>query len=87
MKLKDVIKKLESHSEFVEWKKKNNGYYLAHAFMMMDKANENMWQIGYYNPKKDKITSFILEGDNLNISPELNIFKRPGVKVKKLDVA
>jgi hypothetical protein len=54
--------------------------------MMMDKANENMWQIGYYNPKQDKVTSFILEGDNLKISPELNIFKRPGTKVAKLDV-
>jgi len=86
MKLKDIMEKIESHSEFKEWRKSHKGCYLAHAFMMMDKANENMWQIGFYNPKEDKITSFILEGDNLKISPELNIFKKPGAKVEKLDV-
>ncbi len=87
MKLKDVIEKLESDSEFQEWRKTNKDYYLAHAFMMMDKANENVWQIGYYNPKIDKVTTFIIEGGDIKISPELNIFKRPGSTVEKLDVS
>jgi hypothetical protein len=87
MKLKDVVEKLEANSEFGEWRKENRDCYLAHAFMMMDKANENVWQIGYYNPKTDKMTSFIMEGDDVKISPELNIFKRPGCDVEKLDTA
>ncbi len=87
MKLKDVIQKLEANSAFKEWRKKNKSYYLAHAFMMMDKANANMWQIGYYDKEKDKVTTFIIEGDNIKISPELNIFKRPDATVEKLDVS
>jgi len=86
MKLKDVIEKIETHSEFSEWRKGNKDSYLAHAFMMMDKANENMWQVGYYNPKTDKVTTFILEGDNLKVSGEQNIFKKPGCTVEKLDI-
>lgn len=87
MKLKDVVERLESHSEFKEWKKANKEYYLAHAFLMMDKANENMWQIGYYNKKSDKITTFLMEGDDIKISPEQNIFKKPGCTVEKLDIS
>lgn len=86
MKLRDVVEKLEAHSEFEEWRKTNENCYLAHAFMMMDKENENIWQIGYYNPKTDKITTFIIEGDDIKISPEMNIFKRPDAKVEKLDI-
>ncbi len=86
MKLKDVMEKIESHSEYKEWRKEHKDCYLAHAFMMMDKANENMWQIGFYNSKNDKVTTFVLEGDDLKISPELNVFKKPGAKVEKLDV-
>ncbi len=85
MKLDDVLANLESHQEFADWKKKNSSCYLAHAFLMMDKANENTWQVGYYNPKTDMMTTFILEGDKLQISPEMNIFKRPGCTVDALD--
>lgn len=87
MKLRDVVEKLESHSEFEEWKKTHKECYLAHAFMMMDKANENIWQIGYYNQKTDKITTFIIERDDIKISPEMNIFKKPGCNIEKLDIS
>jgi hypothetical protein len=87
MKLADVIKKLEADSEFEKWRKSNKDAYLAHAFMMMDQANANIWQIGYYHPKTDKITTFIIEGDDIKISPEMNIFKRPDAKVEHLDVS
>lgn len=87
MKLKDVIEKLEADSGFKEWREKNKQYFLAHAFMMMDKENENIWQIGYYDPKKDVVTTFIIEGDNVKISSELNVFKRPDSKVEELDIS
>ena len=87
MKLNDVVEKLEASSKFKEWRKTNNGHYLAHAFMMMDKENSNIWQIGYYDPKNDMMTTFIIEGDEIKVSPELNIFKRPGATVEKLDLS
>jgi len=87
MKLKDVIEKLEDNSEYQAWRKENPKYFLAHAFMMMDKENENIWQIGYYDAEKDVMTTFIIEGDSIKISPELNIFKKPDSKVEELDVS
>ena len=87
MKLKDIIEKLEADSEFAKWKQENPDCFLAHAFMMMDQANANVWQIGFYNPETDKITTFIIEGDDIKISPEAAIFKRPDAKVEKLDVS
>lgn len=87
MKLPDIIEKLEENSEFKKWREENQDAYLAHAFMMMDTANENIWQIGYYHPKSDTVTTFILEGDDIKISPETNIFKKPGAKVEPLDIS
>lgn len=84
MKLSDVIEKLEENSEFKEWRKQYPDAYLAHAFMMVDEENKNMWQIGYYHPDSDKVTTFIIEKEDIKISPEANIFKRPGTKVEKL---
>jgi len=86
MKLKDIMEKIAKHSEFKDWEKDNKDCFLAHAFMMMDQANANIWQIGFHNPKNDKVTTFILEGDNLKISPELDVFKKPDSKVHKLDI-
>jgi hypothetical protein len=87
MKLPDIIEKLEENSEFKKWKEEHKDTYLAHAFMMMDPANENIWQIGYYNPKTDKVTTFVIEGDDIKISPETNIFKKPNAKVEPLDIS
>ena len=30
-------------------------YYLVHAFKMLDKANQDEWQIGYYDNKNDEM--------------------------------
>ncbi|MBN2112099.1 hypothetical protein JW707_03285 [Candidatus Woesearchaeota archaeon] len=87
MKLADIVGKLEKDSEFRKWRKENKDCFLAHAFMMMDKANENIWQVGYYHPKTDTITTFIIEGDDIKICPEANIFKRPDAKVEPLDIS
>ena len=60
MQVKDKLKFLQDSKEFGEWKKKNKESYLAHVFRMLDEANINIWQFGYYN-KDDTITTFILE--------------------------
>jgi len=84
MEIKDVLKRLEGSSEFKEWKKKNKDSFLAHVFKMLDEANKNDWQIGYYN-KDDTITTFILTPRGINIAETENIFKRPEAKVKRLE--
>lgn len=87
MKLRDVIAQVEADSSYSEWRKSNKKGYIAHAFMMMDKENENIWQMGYYSPEKDKITTFIVEGEDVKKTPEMDVFKEPGSNVAKLDVS
>ncbi len=84
MEIKDVLKRLEEHKDFKEWKSKHKESFLAHVFKMLDDANRDDWQIGYYN-KDDTITSFIMTPDKIVIAETDNIFKKPGVKIKKLD--
>jgi len=86
MQVKKLMKKIESNSEFKEWKKKNKKDYLVHIFNMFDKTNKGVFQIGYYNSNKDKITSFIIEKNDIKLMPEENIFKKPKSKIKKLNI-
>ena len=75
MQLKEKLEILEKDTKFSDWKKKNEKSYLAHIFRMFDKANENIWQFGYYN-SDDTITTFILENDEVKEIPEQEIFKK-----------
>ena len=86
MELKDKLSKLEDSKIYIDWKKENPDSYLAHIFRMLDKANENMWQFGFYN-KDDTITTFIMDGEKVNEVPEQEIFKKDKHKLEALDIA
>ena len=85
MELKDKLSKLEQSKIFVDWKKDNVDSYLAHIFRMLDDANKDMWQFGYYN-KDDTITTFIMDGEKVNEVPEQEIFKKDKHKLEALDI-
>ena len=85
MQLKEKLEILEKNKTFVDWKKTNEKSYLAHIFRMFDKANENIWQFGYYN-SDDTITTFILESDEVKEIPEQEIFKKDKKKLDPLDL-
>lgn len=85
MKIRKLIKKLEDSKEFKDWKKENNASSLVHVFKMFDEANKDEWQIGFYNPD-DKIITFIIGKDSIQILPESEIFKKPDAKIFKLNI-
>ena len=84
MEIKDTLKRLEESSEFKKWKKNHKDSFLAHIFKMLDDANRDDWQIGYYN-KDDTITTFIITKDDIKIAETENIFKKPDAKIEKLE--
>lgn len=86
MQVKDVIEKLCTHPEFKEWEKGNKECYLVHVFKMLDEANENIWQVGYYDKKKDRITSFYIEHDDIKVIPEEEVYKKEKKAIKRLDM-
>ena len=75
MKIKEAVAKVEGNSEFKNWHKKNSKSYLAHIFKIVDEANENIWQIGYYN-KEGTVTTFVLEEEELKMIDAEEIFQK-----------
>ncbi len=55
-----ALSNLTNNLSFKEWHKNNPDSFLAHGFMMLDDANKDVWQIGFYKPERSKITTFIV---------------------------
>ena len=85
MQFDDAIKQLENDKSYAEWKKKNPSDFLAHGFWLNDDLNKDAWQIGYYNKKKDSITTFFVVDDDVKKSQESEVFKRPDAVIEPLD--
>jgi len=78
------LAKLTSHAIFREWHKKHQENFLAHGFMMLDDANKDVWQIGFYNPNNSKITTFIV-GKTIEHTAEQEVLES-GAAIQKLPV-
>ena len=70
MSVKDVINGVVGSKDFKE--KVNETSYLAHLFV---KKEEMQWQIGFYNPEKDKMIVFLENGSFLL---EDDVYKEEG---------
>ena len=86
MDLKPAIQKLEKSPDFMKWHKKHKGTYFSYAFKILEEMGSNDWQLGFYDSKKDKITTFMLLGDNIKIRPEEEIFKKEETKVSEVQL-
>jgi|FLOH01.1.fsa_nt_gi hypothetical protein len=85
MLLKKALEKLQENKEFKNYTNKHKESFLSHAFTMVDKV-QGSWQIGYCNPKTDKVIVFEIDKE-IDVKPEEDIFKKPGQKVKPLDLS
>ena len=79
----EAVNKLEKSKEFDSWKKTHKDAYLVHFFKMLDKANEKLWQIGYYSPKTNLISVFIVNGA-ITKSEDSEVFKEQKKLVQPL---
>lgn len=88
MDIKNIVSDLEKTKEFSEWKENNNGTYLVHLFKMLDKANVDEWQIGYYDKNNRKITTFVYNEETkaITLNPEAEVFKEDETHIEKLDL-
>ena len=75
MELKAALQKLEKSAKFKSWKKNHVNAFLAHAFVMLDEANKDIVQFGFFDSKSDKITTFIVEPKKISETPESEVFK------------
>jgi uncharacterized membrane protein YkoI len=85
MILKNMIKNLEESKIFLEFKKSNPEYYLAHCFTMLDeKEKKYEWELGYYSSKKDKLVVFETVPE-VRLRDEDDAFTRENI-IKHLDM-
>jgi len=83
IELKKLYDNVRDSKEFKDWHKKNQDFYLCSFFTILD---EQGWQVDYYSPSKDRITSFICEKKVKMLNIDSKIFKKEGLKVDKLDL-
>lgn len=90
MQIKKEIEKLERSREFAEWRKKNRDSYLSYALFMTGEEEDKV-EIGFYNRKNDKVTTFCIHGCekgkmSVEVKPEESVFKKPDMEVEELDI-
>lgn len=81
--LKKAIKELQKFKAFKEFKKKNPRAYLASCVTIIDGKNIGDWQLDYYQPKKHKMTTFIIK-DKIELKGEDDIFQKEKKEIKEL---
>ena len=67
---------LQKHPTFKMFIEENPDSYSAHFFIMYDKNSLDTIHVGYYQPDKDLIASFIIEKDDVTLNPGNEIFKK-----------
>lgn len=84
MELEQAMKKLNGDRQFNSWKKTKRNAYFSYAFrMFMD--SEDDWQIGYYDNEKDKITTFVVKENAVDMKSEEEVFKEEFTSVLPID--
>ena len=86
MDLKPSLKKLEESNEYRKWRQKNKNTYLSYAFKIPQEMKSEEWQFGFYDKKKDKITTFVISRDNIKARPEEDIFKKEEMKIEGIQL-
>jgi len=82
--LKKLVKDLEVSKEFKSFKKENSDAYLSSCVVTVKGKTSNEWQINYYLPEKNKITTFVMKNP-LEIINEQDIFQKEKKEVKELE--
>ena len=84
MKLQDVLERVESSKVYDYWKKENASSYLCSFFKIEEEEDKDWWQIDFYNPKHDTITSFVTEKEVHLAGKDSKIFKKENKVVDPL---
>jgi len=83
----DAYRELTISQLFQEWKKEHSRTYLSHFYCQLDTdfKQKSVWDIGFYDPKTDKIAVFRIES-LITLLPEEEAFKKKGI-VEELDLS
>lgn len=89
MDLKKRIGFLQESMEFKDWKAKNKDNFISYALFITGEKDDTL-QIGYYNRKSDKVTTFDISADDkdkgVSIKPEESVFKKLDMKIEAISM-
>jgi len=87
MEFKQLILDLGRSKEFSSWKKEHPQSFLVHIFVMIEGDATAGYQVGYYDPASNKVTSFLVEeGKTPQALPPAEILEDPEHKIEELDM-
>ncbi len=78
MEFQEVFKAVQETDNFKEWKKEHENYFLAHAFVILDEPNKDIWQLGFYNQEKEKMATIIYDKGSISIVQDQEVLKGEG---------
>ena len=82
MDLHTALKKLKQNKQYKDVSK---DIYFSYALIMIEDSKEAPWLLGFYHKSTDKMITFTVE-DEIKMEQEEEIFKKPGMEVKPLDI-
>ena len=87
----DLFKQLSEHDKFTEWRNEHENSFLSHFFCALDEKYQakGAWEVGFFDPDKDKITVFVTSnlaaGNGPEIKQEDEVFKKKQEVVQELN--
>ena len=86
MDLMSALKRLKQSKEFSSLGEKIEGIYFSYAMTILENNKSTPWRLGFYHKSTDKMMTFIVDEDEIKMEKEEEIFKKPGMEVKKVDI-
>ena len=86
MELKQALERLNKSKEYKDSIKENKDIFFSYALMTIENNETSPWQLGFYNKATDKITTFVIGKDEIAVQREEEVFKKPGMEVKPIDM-
>lgn len=81
-----ALKRLKQSKEFSSLGEKIEGIYFSYAMTILENNKSTPWRLGFYHKSTDKMMTFIVDEGEIKMEKEEEIFKKPGMEVKKVDI-
>lgn len=75
MNFQQAIHKLTTDINFKHWHKEHAEKFLSHGFLMLDEANKDTWQIGFYDGANKRMTTFLVSEKGIEQTQEQEILE------------
>jgi flagellar motor protein MotB len=87
MDIKTLLEKLRKNSVFKKWHSDNKDSVLVHLFVLLEPGVMPNYDIGFYDFKKELMTSFTVDENvsRIELNEAKEIFKEEGQKIVALD--